>query len=114
MKYTSTDEFEEEEKWILEFIVRPCALQGRVHSSRKRGVSVFICEEPIRMISVFGKRSRCFEDHPPSQLKEPPNDIRNNLVLPLQKLGFVSRTRGTLISRRSSKRQRKVNCRRVL
>ena len=52
MKYASTDEFEKEEEWILEFIVRPCALQGRVHSSRKRSVSVFICEKPIRAKSV--------------------------------------------------------------
>lgn len=47
MKYTRTNEFKEEEEWILEFIVRPCALQGREHCSRKRGMSVFVVEEPI-------------------------------------------------------------------
>ncbi len=55
MKYTCTNEFKEEEEWILEFIVRPCAPQGREHSSRKRGVSVFVGEKPIRMDQSLAK-----------------------------------------------------------
>jgi hypothetical protein len=109
VKYASTDEFEEEEEWILEFIVRPCALQGRVHSPRKRGMSVLVGEKTIRVKLVFHIRSSCDDDHPPSQLKEPPNNVSNNLVLPLQEFGLVSRARCTLISCSGTKRQREVN-----
>lgn len=58
MKYPGTNEFEEQEKWILKFIIRPCALQGRVHSPRKRGVSMVSGEESIRVKSVLAKKPR--------------------------------------------------------
>lgn len=84
MKYTSTNEFKEEEEWILEFIVRPCARQGRVHSSRKWGVSVFVGEEPIGV-------NQSLEKDPPVMRTTHPLNSRNLQITFATTSSFLSK-----------------------
>lgn len=92
MKYTSTNEFKEEEEWILELIVRPCALQGREHSSRKRGVSVFVIEEPIGVNQALAK-------DPPMMRTTHPLNSRNLQITFATTSSFLSKNLALLLVR---------------
>ena len=84
MKYTSANEFKEEEEWILEFIVRPCAPQGREHSPRKRGVCMFVVEEPIRVNQSLAK-------DPPVMMTTHPLNSRNLQITFATTSSFLSK-----------------------